>query len=52
MGEKQIFISYRRDDSGDVARRIHEHLSTAFGQEAVFFDAINSIPLGRDFGDI
>lgn len=51
MEEKQVFISYRRDDSGDVTGRIHEYLAKAFGEDALFFDVINSIPLGREFGE-
>lgn len=48
---KQIFLSYRRSDSADVSGRIHEYLVNAFGEEAIFFDVINSIPLGYDFGE-
>src|SRR5215213_810903 len=51
MSEKYIFISYRRDDSGDVSGRIHEYLAKVFGEDALFFDVINSIPLGREFGE-
>jgi len=51
MGEKHVFISYRRDDSGDVTGRIHEYLVKAFGDDAVFFDVINSNPLGKEFGE-
>lgn len=51
MGEKHIFISYRRDDSSDVTGRIHEYLAKAFGEDTLFFDVINSIPLGREFGE-
>jgi hypothetical protein len=40
-----IFISYRRDDSGDMAGRICDRLAQHFG---VFRD-IESIPLGVDF---
>jgi hypothetical protein len=51
MEKKRIFLSYRRDDSGDITGRIHEHLSKIFGEEAIFFDVIKSIPLGREFGE-
>jgi hypothetical protein len=30
-----IFISYRRDDSAHVARRIYDHLESRFGRENV-----------------
>jgi TIR domain len=43
-----IFISYRRDDSGDVAGRIYDRLVQHFGRERVFKD-VDSIPLGIDF---
>jgi len=47
--KKQIFISYRRDDSGDIAGRIYEHLARAFGEDVIFFDVLKSIPYGQDF---
>ena len=46
---KQVFISYRRDDSGDIAGRIYEYLAKAFGEDAIFFDVLKSIPYGQDF---
>ncbi|WP_135213178.1 ATP-binding protein [Vitreimonas flagellata] len=45
-----IFIGYRRDDSGDMAGRIHDRLSSAFGEAAVFKD-VDDIPVGQDFGE-
>lgn len=48
---KQIFLSYRRSDSADVTGRVHEYLINTFGEDAIFFDVINSIPLGYDFGE-
>lgn len=43
---RQIFISYRRDDSEDVCGRIYDRLSGAFGN--VFKDT-EGIPAGVDF---
>jgi TIR domain len=43
-----IFISYRRQDSGDVTGRIYDRLVQHFGKEAIFKD-VDSIPLGVDF---
>jgi len=44
----KIFLSYRRDDSIDIAGRIYDRLSGHFGDESVFMD-IDSIPFGVDF---
>jgi hypothetical protein len=44
----RIFISYRRDDSGDIAGRIYDRLIGELGRKAVFKD-VDSIPLGADF---
>ena len=44
----QLFISYRRSDSQDVAGRLYDRLSRHFGAEHVFKD-VDSIPLGVDF---
>jgi hypothetical protein len=49
MGGRSIFINYRRDDTADVAGRIHDRLSAAFGAEAVYNDVDNT-PIGVDFG--
>jgi hypothetical protein len=46
--KKQIFMSYRREDSLDVAGRIYDRLVQEFGKEAIFKD-IDSIPFGVDF---
>jgi formylglycine-generating enzyme required for sulfatase activity len=44
----QVFISYRRDDSADVAGRIHDRLVQKYGTGAIVMD-VDSIPLGVDF---
>jgi hypothetical protein len=44
----KIFISYRRDDSGDITGRIYDRLVLHFDKEQVFKD-VDSIPLGVDF---
>jgi len=43
-----IFLSYRREDTSDVAGRIFDRLATTFGPEQVFKD-VDSIPPGKDF---
>jgi hypothetical protein len=43
-----IFISYRREDSGDAVARLSERLLEEFGAGSVFRD-IDSIPIGSDF---
>jgi tetratricopeptide (TPR) repeat protein len=43
-----IFINYRRDESGHVAGRLHDSLAPTFGRNKLFMD-VDSIPVGRDF---
>jgi len=43
-----IFIGYRRADTADVAGRLYDALSMAFGDGEVFKD-VDSIPIGADF---
>jgi hypothetical protein len=43
-----VFISYRREDTGPYAGRLYDRLRERFGAEHVFID-IDSIPLGDDF---
>ena len=43
-----IFISYRRSDSADIAGRIYDRLIEKYGKNPVFKD-VDSIPLGVDF---
>jgi hypothetical protein len=44
----KIFLSYRRDDSADIAGRIFDHLERRFGRERLFLD-IDAIRYGDDF---
>lgn len=44
----RVFVSYRREDSRDVAGRIYDRLVGHLGAENVFKD-VDSIPLGVDF---
>ncbi|HMB29493.1 MAG TPA: toll/interleukin-1 receptor domain-containing protein [Blastocatellia bacterium] len=48
MKAPTIFISYRRQDSGDATGRIYDRLVQHYGREAIFKD-VDSIPLGADF---
>jgi branched-chain amino acid transport system substrate-binding protein len=41
-----IFVCYRREDSGDRARHLHESLRTHFGDDQVFIDL--DVPPGAD----
>src|SRR5262245_39831939 len=43
-----IFINYRRDESGHVAGRLNESLAPKFGRSKLFMD-VDNIPVGRDF---
>jgi hypothetical protein len=45
-----IFVSYRRDDSGDAAGRLADHLIGRFGAANVFID-VETIKPGADFAD-
>src|SRR5881392_1436366 len=44
----RVFISYRREDSADVAGRIFDRLTKHLGADSVFKD-VNSIRTGEDF---
>ncbi len=46
--QSSIFISYRRDDSGGEAGRLHDELARAFGAASVFMDVAGIVP-GTDF---
>jgi hypothetical protein len=43
-----IFINYRREESGHVAGRLHDSLAPTFGRNKLFMD-VDSIPVGKDF---
>lgn len=45
-----IFINYRRDESGHVAGRLHDSLVPTFGRNKLFMD-VDNIPVGRDFDE-
>ena len=47
---KQIFISYRRDDSQWGSRALWERLQGLYGKENVFMD-VESISLGCDLAE-
>ncbi len=44
----RIFISYRREDSAGYVGRLHDRLSSHFGDDALFID-IDNIGPGEDF---
>ena len=46
-----IFISYRREDSQDLAGRLFDRLAQRFGRERVFRD-IDAIDPGANFGEV
>ncbi|MEP6764537.1 MAG: toll/interleukin-1 receptor domain-containing protein [Gemmatimonadaceae bacterium] len=48
MPRRQIFVSYRRDDSAYVTATIREKLEEHFARDSIFMD-IDSVPLGMDF---
>ena len=46
----QIFISYRRQESGWSARSLHDRLCREFNPDQIFMD-LDAIALGEDFVD-
>ncbi len=50
LHEREVFISYRRDDSADVSGRLYDSLASEFGHERVFKD-VDSTRLGFSFTD-
>lgn len=48
LSRDAIFISYRREDTADVAGRIYDRLCARYSRPAVFRD-IDSIPIGVNF---
>lgn len=49
--EVSVFISYRREDTEGQARALFQGLTARLGKDSVFMD-VDSIALGRDFGDV
>lgn len=47
----KVFISYRRDDSVDIAGRLADRLADKLGVSSIFMD-IASIPAGADFAQV
>ena len=43
-----MFLSYRRDDSRELAERIYDRLIAKLGKPSVFKD-VDSVPFGVDF---
>jgi tetratricopeptide (TPR) repeat protein len=43
-----VFINYRRGQTGDFAGRLHDRLGSAFGRKKIFMD-VDNIPVGFDF---
>jgi hypothetical protein len=50
VADGAIFVSYRRDDTADVAGRVYDAMAQRFGKARVFKD-VDSIGPGVDFGD-
>ena len=44
----KVFISYRREDSQDIAGRIYDRLAAHYGAKNVVYD-VDAVPLGVDF---
>jgi TIR domain len=49
LDRSDIFIGYRRDDTGDTVGRIYDKLCDKFGKEHVFKD-VDKTPVGKNFG--
>src|SRR5687768_11964174 len=47
----RVFISYRRQESSDIAGRLYDHLAAHFGEDQVFMD-VDAIPPGVDFAEV
>ena len=47
----RIFISYRRQETGDLAGRLYDRLEDRFGEARVFMD-VDTIELGVDFTEV
>ncbi|MCP4963962.1 MAG: toll/interleukin-1 receptor domain-containing protein [bacterium] len=44
----QVFVCYRRSDTGHIAGRLRDSIASKFGSDRVFFD-IDSVSYGQDF---
>lgn len=44
----RVFISYRRSDTGYIARMLADRLQKHYGEHSVFLD-VDNIPPGVDF---
>ena len=51
MSTGQIFISYRREDSGGYTRAIYDQLVQRFSKERVFMD-VDAIEPGLAFDEV
>ncbi len=49
MDRTDIFIGYRRDDTGDSVGRIYDKLCERFGKDHIYKD-VDKTPIGKDFG--
>ena len=49
LDRTDIFIGYRRDDTGDSVGRIYDKLCERFGKDHVYKD-VDKTPIGKDFG--
>jgi hypothetical protein len=47
----RVFISYRRQESSDIAGRLYDRLAAHLGDDQVFMD-VDTIPLGVDFAEV
>lgn len=52
MGQRQIFICYRRNDTGAHAGRLNDALCNDFGEDNVFFDRGGGIDGGDDWKQV
>src|SRR5262249_59653454 len=48
MMASRVLLSYRRDDSGGHAGRVHDRLEREFGRDLLFMD-VDAVPLGVNF---
>jgi hypothetical protein len=51
VGQEQVFISYRRDDSAGYARALHDALARRFGAARIFID-VDDIAAGQRFAHV